>query len=429
MAVDKKFSGNLKLDNQDKITEDVDFAYFEGYISTDQVSYSYTRQTPATLQGMADKANKGVPVLPEHQSSAPIGKSLEASYVAEKGATRAKFKIQKGLDIATSEGYSTTDDYISAAKKGTIDNLSAGYYVNKASCDHCKEEMNMYSFFGMTFMECKNNHYPGQKLYIAKDGTEYKKPGKGRTEKRVIANFEDSDLIEFSVVGFGNVPGSEIIQEKAKEAYHKNLLQEKHLVQLSDRYQINFKGSDPIQPITNRGNNVDIKELQGQLEELQNENTELKKQMADKDDLLLTQKNSIDQHGEEIDEYKAGMIELEDRVKEMEPHEELSQKLQDENAELKKQIDAHKQEGFKIDQFDKMYKDVVEEAVYYFDRMADHTPEQVRKEHERLTDLNNHTTLCGYRDEYKTRWAKRYRNTQATRKVSANPDIDYDRLR
>ena len=428
MAIDNKFAGNLKIDNQEDIIEDMEFAYFEGYISTDQVSHSYTRQTPATLQGMADKADEGVPVLPEHQSSTPIGKSFDSTYIPEKGATRAKFKIQKDLDLATTEGYSNTNDYIKAAKKGTIDNLSAGYYVNKASCDHCKEEMNMYSFFGMTFMECKNNHYPGQKLYISKDGTEYKKPGKGRTEKRVIANFEDSSLIEFSVVGFGNVPGSEIIQQKAQEAYEKNLLEEKHLVQLSSRYQIDFKGSDPIQPITNnRGNTVDIKELQAQNEELQSKNDELTKQMADKDDLLRAQKESIDGHGEELDEYKATVIELQDRVKELEPHEELNQTLQDENTDLKKQIDAHKQESFKVDQFNNMYKDVVEESVYYFDRMADHTPEQVRKEHERLTDLNNYNTLCGYRDEYKSRWAKRYRNTQAVRKVQ-DPEIDYDRL-
>ena len=429
MAIDNKFSGTVKIDNYEDIIEDADFAYFEGYISTNQVSHSFTRQTPATLQGMADKAAEGVPVLPEHQSSAPIGKSLDARYEPDKGATYAKFKIQKGVDLATREGYSTTDDYIKAAKKGTIDNLSAGYFVNKASCDHCKEEMSMYSIFGMTFMEDKNGHYPGQKLYISKNGTEYTNPGKGRTEKRVIANFEDSDLIEFSVVGFGNVPGSEIIQQKAIEAYEKNLLQEKHLVQLSDRYQIDFKSSELIRPITTtRGTSMDPKELQAQNEELKSENDELKKQMADKDDLLQTQKSSINQHSEEIDEYKATVIELENKVEELQPYEEQNEALVNENNELKKELDVHKQEHYKVDQFNKMYEEVVEDAVTFYDKMADFTPEQVRNERERLLNLNNFNTLCGYRDEYKSRWAKRYQNARNIRKSVEN-DIKWDQLR
>ena len=429
MAVDKKGYDDVLLDNTSDIVEDPDFAYFEGWISTKNVSHSYTRQTTRTLQGMADKAKEGVKVLPEHQSSSPIGRSIDSRYDAEKGATRAKFKIQKGIKLASREGYETTDDYIKAAKAGTIDNLSAGYFVNEVSCDHCKKDMRSYSILGMTFMECENGHYPGQKLYMSQAGREYKEPGKGRTEKRVIANIEDSSLIEFSVVGFGNVPGSEIIQEKAKEAYDQNLLEEKHLVQLSDRYQINFEGGNVISPITNnRGINVDVKELQGQIAELEKENAGLTKQMNDKDDLIRTQKNSIDRHGEEIDEFKVTVIELESRVKELQPVEDQNTSLLEENAKLQKQLEEHKAESFKVDQFNKMYKDVVEEAVSYYDRTASYTPEQIRVERERLLDLNNYNTLCGYRDEYKAQWARRYQNARLSH-TAKEDRIDYDRLR
>ena len=405
------------INDEIEVSEDDKFYYFEGYAATDQVSGSFMRHTKAALIKFAEKADEGLPVLAQHQRGAPIGRSYYGRYDENKGAVHVKFRVQKGLKLANQEGFADTDSYGKAAKEGTIDGLSGGYYINEQECDHCDATMEMYNLGPFRFIEDKNGHYPGKKIYLDRRGKEYSKKGPGREEKVIVGRNLDIDPREFSIVDDPNIPGSNIIQQ-VKEAWDSGLLEQKHLDQLSHRYAFDFNSGILPQPInkTDRGVNMTVEELQ--------------KQIEDKDHLIQTQKTSIDQHESEIDGYKAQVIDLEKKVEELQPFEDEANELREERDNLQNKVDEYEQDEYKSEQFERMYNDVVEEAIYYYDRTADYTPDQVRKEHDRLKNLKNYNTLTGYRDEYKNQWARRYRNNQNLQNASKKDSgIDYDRLR
>lgn len=219
---------------------------FEGIISSSRLDAHYERFNTIALAKMAKTANRGVKVLAEHNAAAqPIGRSLSAQYDTKLEQVTAKFYIQKGLNLRAGfngGGYADSDSYIAAAQEGTTDGLSVGAYVNKETCDHCKTDMRRFSFFGMTFVQCENGHYPGQKIYVDKKGKEHTKPAAGLTEKRITATIEDADLFEFSMVSFGANPDAEITDELQK-AFNDGKLSDMHLAQLNDRYAIKVQGN------------------------------------------------------------------------------------------------------------------------------------------------------------------------------------------
>ena len=231
----------------DSSTEDGDRrVVFDSIISSDRLDTAYERFGDNALKQMAEGARKGVKILPEHNHSGqPIGKTLGGTYDETDNVVSSKFYLQRGLEIRSgmnSGGYATSDDYIAAAEEGTSDNLSVGARVNKETCDICGEEMHSYSFFGMRFVEDTNGHYPGKKILVNSKNEEQTKPGKGITEKRVTATIEDTELMEVSMVAFG-ANRDAVITSELQTAFQAGELNEKHLLQLNDRFSIKTMGN------------------------------------------------------------------------------------------------------------------------------------------------------------------------------------------
>ena len=107
--------------------------------------------------------------------------------------------------------------------------------------------MKRYSFFGMSFSEDENGHYPGQTIYVDKKGKEIKEPKKGLREVTITSTINEADLKEFSVVPFGATPGAEIAQN-AMRAYKSGKLEDKHRIQLNSEYEMRFdtRSSKPL---------------------------------------------------------------------------------------------------------------------------------------------------------------------------------------
>ena len=251
------FFGGIVLKNADTSAivsgADTEKPEFEGIISNTKVDKAYERMSPRALRSFAREAQKGVRVLAEHNNtSQPIGRSLRGRYDSKEEATYSRFYIQRGLDLRSGfdgGGYANTDSYIAAAEAGTTRDLSIGAFVNKQTCDFCGEEMKRVSFFGMTFISDENGHYPGQKIYLDKDGERTTEITKRLTKERVTATIEDADLVEFSLVAFGAVPDAEI-QQNLRKAWEDGKLTESHLAQLNDRFAIKSSDSGLIFPIS-----------------------------------------------------------------------------------------------------------------------------------------------------------------------------------
>ena len=229
---------------------------FEGIISNNEVDAGYEQMGLKALRSFARKAGQGVQVLGEHNNqSQPIGRSLRGRYDSATKSTYSRFYIQRGLDLRSGfngGGYANTDSYIAAAEEGTTRDLSIGAFVDKETCNFCGEEMRRFSFFGMTFIEDKNGHYPGQKIYLDKKGNKTTDVTKRLTKERVTATIEEARLVEFSLVAFGAVPNAEIQQDLLK-AWEDGKLSEKRLAQLDDRFAIKSGESGLVFPITPSG--------------------------------------------------------------------------------------------------------------------------------------------------------------------------------
>ena len=403
-------------------------AEFEGRIVTNEVSDRWTQMTEGALRSYARDAGKGngVPVLREHSPGQPIGRSLSGRYDTTDKAVYSKFYIQKGLNLRSggiydSGGYSNTDDYIASAQEGTATDLSVGVYVNDMSCSRCGSEMKSYSFFGMTFTECSNNHYPGQKYYIDRKGKQYDEYKSGRKEVRTIGYINEAELAEFSLVGFGAIPGSEIVQN-IKEAYHRGKLEEKHMEQLSNRYSMYFKDGEVILPITARQttkNRSDSKMDQAILEQ----------QLKDKDELIEKMRSTQATHDDELNRLETEKVEFESELDELRP---VKNQLDDANAkidELENEIKEYRVNSHKIELYNKLVTDAVEEAVYHFKRVNTNvTLQQEEDERERLARIDNYDTIKVWGDQYRMDAAKKYRRTKNVPTGTDPGSFDNDRL-
>ena len=214
---------------------------FEGIISSTRLDSQHEQFGVDALKEMAKRANRGVKVLTEHNAMGqPIGRSLSAEYNPKEETVTARFYIQKGLNLrfgVNAGGYADSDSYIAAAQEGTTDGLSVGAIVKKETCNHCGAAMKRFSFFGMTFIMDKNNHYPGQVIYLDKDEKEHREYKEGLTKKLITATIDEAELMEFSLVAFGANPDAEITEELQK-AFKNGELTEAHLDQLNDRFAI-----------------------------------------------------------------------------------------------------------------------------------------------------------------------------------------------
>ena len=222
--------------NDKKDSTDVNF---EGIISTNALDSNFSRMGESTLKNFAKDASAGVRVLDFHDSyKLPIGGSLKGKYNKEEGTVTSEFYIQKGLSTPLSS-YGNTDDFISAADRGTVKDLSVGFYDHREVCDHCGSEMRGFWFW----LADENGHYPGQKIMLDEEGKETtatESPDKKLTEKIITTTIEDGRLAEFSLVTMGATPGAEILQ-KAVAKHEEGTLEPKHIDYISKRYRLDVR--------------------------------------------------------------------------------------------------------------------------------------------------------------------------------------------
>ena len=422
----KREYGKLTF-NKTPLKETEKRAEFEGRIVTNEVSDRWTQMTERVLRSYARDANKGngVPVLREHSPGQPIGRSLSGRYDTAEKAVYSKFYIQKGLNLRSggiydSGGYSNTDDYIASAKEGTATDLSVGVYVNEMSCSRCGSEMKSYSFFGMTFTECSNNHYPGQKYYVNKDGKESDKPKSGYREQRTIAFIDDAELGEFSMVGFGAIPGSEIVQN-IQEAYRSGKLEEKHMEQLSNRYSMYFKDDgNLVLPITVKSRNRSDSKMDQNI---------LEQQLKDKDELIEKMRKTQSGHDDELNRLESEKVEFESELAELRPVKAQLDETNERIEELENEIKEYRINSHKIELYNKLVSDAIEDAVYHFRRtLTNCTLQQEEDERERLERIDNYDTIKVWADQYRMDAAKKYRRTKNMPNASEPADFDNDRL-
>ena len=211
---------------------------FDGTISNTNLDSYNTHIGENALRSFARSARKGVPVLAQHDRFTQIGRSTGGTYKSAEKNVSSTFYIQRDLPL-NGPGYGSSNAYIDAVDEGTMRDLSVGFVPTQETCDYCDSEMKRYSFFGMSFSEDENGHYPGQTIYVDKKGKEVKEPKKGLKEITITSTINEAELKEFSVVPFGATPGAEIAQN-AMRAYKSGKLEDKHRIQLNEEYQMRF---------------------------------------------------------------------------------------------------------------------------------------------------------------------------------------------
>lgn len=228
---------------QDKKTTDEGYPIYTGNIANKNLTSYYFHLSDKVLRGFAASARseKGVMVLANHNRGQMVGRSLTGKYINNE-EVQSSFFIRPELEFAGStlfgsSGYKSTDDYIKAIDSGVYTDISVGFRDYTEVCDLCSEEVKP----GFFFSGCANGHYPGQRLYIDKDGVEFSEPGKGRKEVVVTSQITDGTLFEYSLVDLGAVPGAEIVQQ----AQLRNIGDREKKYML-DRYQIDLSRSDLV---------------------------------------------------------------------------------------------------------------------------------------------------------------------------------------
>ena len=429
---------------------------FEGIISSTRLDHHYERFSVPALEKMAKRANKGVKVLAEHNSAGqPIGRSMSASYDKETEQITSKFYIQKGLQLRASafeSGYADSDSYIAAAQEGTTDGLSVGALVNKEVCDHCGEDMKRFTLFGMQFVYCKNQHYPGQKLYIDKDGKEHYSPEKGRKEKLVTATIEDADLFEFSMVAFGANPDAQITEELQK-AFDAGELSELHLAQLNDRFAIKLRdkklvggippmlgGADMATPIADQDQDQDQDKDQEPTTDPTPEPTPVQKAEPTPKPLPAFEDKSLhDALKSDLDEANEIIDELEEENERLKTYEtqceELQKDLQKKDAEIAALNAARAtidKKVVKIQKYEQLVIKAVDTAMYQFTRTK-HTfrPGEEDAKKAELLAMDDYERIMGWADLWEERADKRdkrrkRRETATPESILAQQDIDKD---
>ena len=424
LSADREY-GKLTI-HQSSLKETDTKVEFEGRIVTNSISDRFTQMSEKALRSYARTASEGngVPVLREHSPGQPIGRSISGRYDTNDNAVYSKFYIQKGLDLRSggvfdSGGYSNTDSYISAAKEGTATDLSVGVYVKKMECTRCGEEMKSYSFFGMSFTEDKNGHFPGQRYYVDRKGKQYDAPKRGRKEERVIGTIQEAELAEYSMVTFGAIPGSEIVQN-IKDAYSKGLLEEKHMSQLSNRYSVYIKEGEVILPITPNQNRGIIKV---------NDNI-LQQQIKDKDELIAKMQTTQNSHSDEVNRLEADKVDLESEVAELRPVKEELDASKTKIEELESEMLEYRSNSHKIQLYNGLVTNAIEDAMYHFRRVNSNASlQQEEEERERLERIDNYDTIKVWADQYRLEAAKKHRRTSNMPAGTSTDPADFDRSR
>ena len=401
---------------------------YDGIISNSNLDSYNTHIGEKALRSFASDARKGVPVLALHDRNTQIGRSLSGTYNSSEESVSSEFYIQRGLPL-NGPGYGTTDAYIDSVDEGTMRDLSVGFVPKQETCDYCGTDMKRYSFFGMSFSECQNGHYPGQTIFVDKKGKESKEPKKGLREVTITSTIDQAVLKEFSVVPFGATPGAEIA-ENAMRAYKEGALEEKHRIQLNEEYQMRFdtRSHEPLineflksigrKPTTNNKSG-------GQRMAVRNEHIQ---DLIDRavDEKNTDQADALDQLAAERDEY---FEELE-RLREEYGDEEGS--IDATFITLNEQIDELRADGSKKSEIEKEYEQILitarDEAMRQFDRKSNFQASPVEREQmeQRLESTDSYYSIVTLRDAWKESADAQFKYTSRKTKDSFADRTDQD---
>lgn len=205
----------------------------EAIITSGAVDSFYTHLSLSSLRNFLEALRAGTKVLAGHRTDGPVlGKSFDGELDEEKMLLYAKFYIQRGLPTPGA-AYGTTDAYLAAAKRGTMDEVSAGFYDFKQICDHDGLEMKPI-FIDEDFVRfrfCPNGHYAGERIWVDEDGNETHPndaPDQELTEKIITATIEDAKLGEFSIVTKASNPDAKVVN-RSFELWQQGKLEDKHI--------------------------------------------------------------------------------------------------------------------------------------------------------------------------------------------------------
>ena len=414
------FYGGMIVKGSDSSSSSENKVEFSGIISNNQVDAGYEQMGERALRSFARSAGVGVKVLHEHNNRAqPIGRSLTGRYDASTKSTHSKFYIQRGLELRAGfdfGGYANTDSYIAAAEAGTTSDLSIGALVEKETCNHCGADVRRFSFFGMTFIECDEGHYPGQKLYKDKKGNLTTEITKRPTKERVTMTIEQAKLIEFSLVAFGAVPDAEIQQDLIK-AWEDGKITEKHLAQLDDRFAIKSGASGLVFPVTPSsgngtggsrsrsvvpklsigGSTMSVEQLEKDLKNSKELNERLQKALEDATTELELSREKITQ----LEDYEAQVGHLQDALKQKD----------DEIADLESNNASVKANEYRLRQLDDLLAKERAEAMHQYVRANPTANDKARDAEEAKLDniqdldaIRAHKNL--WRDIAREKWSR-----------------------
>ena len=400
---------------------------FEGVISDNSVDSDFTRMSFDALKSFAKTCGegKGVPVLPEHdRSKQPLGRSISGHFDPKTGQVTAKAFITPGLEL-NGAGYANTESYIKSMKTGTTTDLSIGAKVNKETCDICSSDMKRASFLGMQVVWCEKAHYPGQKLYRDSTGKYHTKNSQGRTEKVVTSTIEKAELKEFSSVTMGANAQAQIVS-RAKDAVKSGNLEkelkdiplavEDVLYQISDRYGIVKSELDEIIPLggntmsDDRNKTIDDTKNAPTLEisDLQNELANVKKSLAEREDLHKTQQDTISQLNKQVEslEEELGKYEaMDDTIESLE--DQVKKEQEEKNAYAERIEGAQKLEG--IQEKYQVALTIKRDTVmvwYEKSRSTNATPDEVQRYRKHLDTIDDYALLHDYEVTYRNQVRK-----------------------
>ena len=213
----------------------------EAIISSGEVDSFSTHLDILSLRNFLEALKKGTKVLAGHRQDGPVlGKSFDGELDEKKMLLYAKFYIQRGLPTPN-VAYGTTDAYLASARRGTMDEISVGFYDYKQICDHDGLEMTPLFLDEkdlLRFKFCPNGHFAGQKIWVDAEGNETHPsdaPGEKLTEKKITATISDAKLGEFSIVTTASNPDAKVV-ERSFALWQDGKLEDKHINALECQY-------------------------------------------------------------------------------------------------------------------------------------------------------------------------------------------------
>ena len=395
--------------NSGSESEDGVKVYYDGTISTGKLDAYNTHMSDQVLRSYAKTAREGegVPVLALHDQTLQIGRSESGKFNNIEKSVQSKFYLQKNLPL-NGPGYGNSNAYIESVDAGTMRGLSIGAKVEEETCDFCNSDMKRYSFLGMTFAECQNGHYPGQKIYVDRKGNEVKEPKKGLKQITITSTIQKADLKEFSVVSFAATPGAKVITNKARKALADGKLEEKHLIQLSDNYNIARSDIEStIQPIPKRGTIMDDKKdlSQTDIVELKEELARVKTDLENSKELYNEYQTRYDQECVKTTELEEKVDELEQIQEKYHQQEAALSERDAEIADLQKRMVNIRHIESKSERYDQLLETAREEVVFQYVRANNPkcTPEMEERKRKSLESCEDYTYLVNsaalYRDD------------------------------